>query len=101
MTLTLNEQEYTTLAEEAAKNGQQPEMFLHDIIQRLRTFPQVKRPLTDQEFMEKLYREGKLLNLPVPRPLTSEEEAERERLGRLFAGAKPLSEMIIEDRGPY
>jgi hypothetical protein len=30
-----------------------------------------------------------------------EEQAERERLGQVFAGGKPMSEMIIEDRGPY
>lgn len=26
---------------------------------------------------------------------------ERERLAQLFAGDKPASEMVIEDRGPY
>lgn len=60
-----------------------------------------KRPLTGREFMEQQYREGKLLNLPTQQPLTPEEEAELERLARVFAGGKPMSEMIIEDRGPY
>ena len=60
-----------------------------------------KRPLTEQEFMELQYREGKLANLPHPEPLTQEEQAERERLGRLFASDKPMSELVIEDRGPY
>jgi hypothetical protein len=68
---------------------------------RLKSSIPSKRPLTEQEFMEQQYREGKLLNLPVPQPLTEEEQAERERLAQVFAGGKPMSEMIIEDRGPY
>lgn len=34
-------------------------------------------------------------------PLTPEEQAECERLAQMFAGGKPLSEMVIEDRDPY
>jgi len=101
MTLTLTEQEYASLTAEAAKNGKQPEAFLHDRMQRLQPFLPAKRPLTEDEFMERLYREGKILNIPTRRPLTQEEEAERERLGQVFAGGKPMSEMVIEDRGPY
>lgn len=58
-------------------------------------------PLTGREFMEQQYREGKLLNLPKPQPLSPEEQAERERLAQLFAGGKPMSEIVIEGRGPY
>lgn len=96
MTLTLTEQEYTALAAEAAKSGKKPEMLLHDMIAS-----QLKCPLTGREFEEKLYREGLIENIPTRQPLTSEEQAERERLGQLFAGGKPMSEMVIEDRGPY
>lgn len=51
--------------------------------------------------MELQYRDGELLNLPTGEPLSQEEQAELERLGQVFAGGKPLSEMVIEDRGPY
>ena len=51
--------------------------------------------------MEKLYHDGEIENLPTREPLTPEEQAERERLGRLYSQGKPLSEMIIEDRGSY
>ena len=51
--------------------------------------------------MVKLYREGEIENIPTREPLTPEEEAELERLAQVFAGDKPMSEMIIEDRGPY
>ena len=47
------------------------------------------------------YREGVLLNLATPRPLTQEDQAERERLAHLFASDKLASDMVIEDRGPY
>ena len=101
MTINLTDQEYAALTAEAAKNGKQPEAFLHDMIQRLQSPSQVQSPLTGREFMEKLYREGELLNFPMTRPLTQEEQAQRERLGQVFAGGKPASEMVIEDRGPY
>jgi hypothetical protein len=101
MTIHLNEQEYAALVAEAARNGKQPEMLLHEMIKHLHVTSQVKRPLTEQEFIEKLYREGKILNIPTQRPLTNEEKMERERLVQVFAGGKPVSEMVIEDRGPY
>ncbi len=102
MTVTLTDQEYTALAAEAAKSGKQAEALLHEILmQRLQPALPAKRPLTEQEFMEKLYREGKILNIPTRRPLTQEEKAKREQLAQAFAGGKPASEMVIEDRGPY
>lgn len=57
--------------------------------------------MTGRELAEKLYREGKLVSLATQRPLTQEEQEERERLARLFASDKPASEMVIEDQGPY
>ena len=100
VTVTLTEEEYEALAEEAAKSGKEPAALLHDLIRDLQS-ARIKRPMTGQEFMEKLYQEGEILNLPVPQQLTREEQAERERLGKLFAGGKPLSQVILEDRGPY
>jgi hypothetical protein len=101
MTITLTDQEYAPLSAETAKIGKQPEALLHDMVQRLQSPSQIERPMTEREFEEKLYREGVIENIPTRRPLTPEEQAERERLGQLFAGGKPMSEMIIEDRGPY
>ncbi len=105
MTVMLSDQEYDALRAEAAKNGQQMETFLHEIMVRQlqSSLPEetMKRPLTGREFMEQQYREGKLLNLPTRRPLTEEQEAERQRLAKLFSGGKTASDMVIEDRGPY
>ena len=102
VTITLTDQEYALLTAEAAKKGTQPETLLHEImLQRLRPPLQATRPITEQEFEEKLYREGKILNIPTRRPLTPDEQAERERLAHVFAGGKLASEMVKEDRGPY
>jgi hypothetical protein len=64
------------------------------------TWP-VERPLTGREFMEQLYREGKLLNFPHPEPLLPEEQAEREQLAQRLSGGKSMSEIISEGRGAY
>lgn len=103
MTITLTDQEYAALQAKAAKSGLQPETLLHEMmVQQLQTSPSpTNRPMTGQEFMEQQYREGKVLNIPTRRRLTLEEQAELERLGRLFADDKPLSDIVIEDRGPY
>src|SRR5438874_346816 len=101
MTITLTDQEYAALAAEASKIGKQPEALLRDMVQRLQSSSPAKRPMTEREFEEKLYREGLIENIPTRHSLTPEEQAERERLGQLFAGGKPMSEMVIEDRGPY
>ncbi len=101
MTVTLTDQEYQVLAAEAAKRGEPPETLLCELIRYLPSASAATRSMTGRELAEKLYREGRLLNLATPRPLTLEEQAERERLARLFASDKPASEMVIEDRGPY
>ncbi len=101
MTVTLTDQEYQVLAAEAAKRGEPPETLLRDLIRHLPSASTTKYAMTGRELAEKLYREGKLANLATPRPLTPEEQAERERLAHVFASDKLASEMVIEDRGPY
>jgi ribosomal protein L17 len=101
MTVTLTDQEYQVLAAEAARRGEPPETLLRDLIRHLQADASEKRPMSGRELAEKLYREGKLASLATKRPLSQEEQEERERLARLFASDKPASEMVIEDRGPY
>lgn len=101
MTVNLTDQEYKTLAAEAAKRGEPPESLLRDLIRHLSSASTEKRGMSGRELAEKLYREGQLASLATQHPLTQEEQKERERLSRLFAGGKSASEMVIEDRGPY
>ena len=48
-----------------------------------------------------LHREGVIQNIPSGEPDTPEEAAERERLAKLFGEGKPVSEIVIEDRGEF
>ncbi len=99
--ITLNDQEYATLASVAAKNGIQPEQLLHDMIQRLQTPTQSKSPVTLREFAEMQYREGKITHIPTKEPLPPEMLEALERRAQRYSGGKSASEMVIEDRGEY
>ena len=98
--ISLSEQDYAALAAAAAKSGTEPEQLLHDMIQRLQPSTQRKRALTARELAQRQYHEGKISHVPTRHPLTSEEHEARERRALRFAGGKPASEMVIEDRGP-
>jgi hypothetical protein len=99
--ITLSDKEYAALTAAAAQSGTEPEQLLHDMILRLQTPSQRKRPLTAREIAEKQYYERKISHIPTRQPLTLEEREARERRARRFAGGKPASQMVIEDRGPY
>jgi hypothetical protein len=99
--ISLNDEEYAILAAEAARNGLDPEQFLHKMIYKMQPSTQRKRPLTLDELEEQQRREGEISYSPIGQPLTQKELEEREQLAQLFAGGKPGSVMIIEDRGPY
>lgn len=101
MTVTLSDHEYQVLAAEASRRGEPPEKLLRDLIRNLPSDSATNYTMTGHELAEKLYREGKLVSLATKRPLTPEELAERERLARLFASDKLVSDMVSEDRGPY
>jgi hypothetical protein len=47
-----------------------------------------------------LYREQVFENVPTRELDTPDEEAERDRLARLFGTGKSAAETVIEDRGP-
>ncbi|HJT55538.1 MAG TPA: hypothetical protein VJ761_03510 [Ktedonobacteraceae bacterium] len=99
--ITLSDKEYAALGAAAAQSGTEPEQLLRDIILHLQTSSQRKRSLTMREVAEKQYSEGKISHIPTRQPLTAEEREARERRARRFAGGKPASQMVIEDRGPY
>ena len=101
MTIALTDQEYQLLTTEAARRGEPPETLLRDFIRHLPLASTEKHSMTGRELAEKLYREGKLASLATQRPLSQEEQEERERLIQRLVGGKPASEMIIEDRGAY
>ncbi len=97
--INLSEQDYAALAAAAARSGIEPEQLLRDMIQRLQPSSHGKRALTAREVAERQYHEGKISHVPTRQPLTPEEREACERRARRFAGGKPPSEMILEDRG--
>ena len=87
--ISLSNEEYRIPAVEAARSGLDPKRLLR------------KRSPFAQELMERQYLEGKISHIPTKEPLTEEEREALEQSAQWFAEGKPLSEMIIEDRGPY
>jgi hypothetical protein len=101
MVITLNDAEYAALSKEAAKRGKAIDYYLHEVLtQHIEPSDSISHSLTSREIGEYLYREGITEHLPTDEPDTPEVEAEREYLAHLFAQGKPISEMVIEDRGP-
>ena len=103
VTLTLSDDEYQAAA--AAEAGEPIEALLHEAVAR-RFAPHpapetLSQPISEDEVEAYLYRIGFTANLPTHKPPTPKEEAEEEELAELLSKGKSLSEMIIEDRGPY
>ncbi|HUY78291.1 MAG TPA: hypothetical protein VMV29_16070 [Ktedonobacterales bacterium] len=96
MTVTFTDDEYAQLMAEATKHDQPIESLAHDLIAR--RLPQAS--VSNGSFIERLYKAGKVLNLPRHTPLAAEEVAARERLAARLAGGALASDMVSEDRGP-
>jgi len=100
MTVTLTDVEYTTLSVEAAKRGEPLEVFLHEVLtQRIGAATPKADHHSLQEIQEYLYREEIIENVPINEQDTQGDDTEREYLAHLFGQGKPVSEMVIEDRG--
>ncbi len=102
MTVTLSDQEYAALKAEAAKSGRPLGDFLHEVLtQHIRPSTAAQtHVLIRQDIQDYLYREGVTEYIPAHESDTQEEDAERKDLAQLFGQGKPVSEMVIEDRGP-
>lgn len=100
--ITLTDDEYQRLSAAAAEQGKTIEELVRAALTaQLSPPPSANKPaMTEREFEEHLYRKGIIDHIPDHRPDTPEEEAERERLARSFGPGTPLSEIVIEDRGP-
>jgi hypothetical protein len=97
----LTEEEYKALSAEAGSSEVVLEKHLHKLLtQHLRRSLPEDRPLSEHDIQQYLSRRGIIYRIPTGQPDTPEEEAERKRLADLFGQGKPVSEMVIEDRGP-
>ncbi len=100
--IALTEEEYSALAAEAGRDEEVLEEHLHELLTRhLHVSSSTKGSLNTRDKVEQsLYESGLIDHIPTHRPDTPEEAAERKRLADLFGQGKPVSEMVIEDRGP-
>jgi hypothetical protein len=108
ITLHLSDDEHTALVEEATRVGQGIEDVMHRLprehlanLRRSLSASGHGHLLSKQELQEYLYRKGTIRSIPTGETRTPEEEARLEELGKLFGQGQPLSEMIMEERGPY
>ena len=102
MNITLTDEEYNALAAEVGRDEKLLERHLHELIaQHLHTLRSLKGSLdTRDEMGQYLYESGLIDHIPTHQSDTPEKAAERKRLADLFGQGKPVSEMVIEDRGP-
>jgi len=100
--IALTDEEYKALLAEAGRGEEVLEKHIHKLLTRhLHPSLSVKDPLSTRDDVERhLYESGLIDHIPTHRPDTPEEEAELKRLADLFGQGKPVSEMVIEDRGP-
>jgi len=104
--IDLTDEQYAILTAAAAKSGQEIKTVIDELLDELRarSIQLSYKPnhlLSKQEIQEYLYKKGTISSIPTGETRSAEEEARLEELGKLFGQGKPLSEMIMEDRGPY
>ena len=99
MSIRLTDAEYNALLMEATQRGKPVESLLHEVLtQHIK--PSRKQKLSPREIEEYLFHEGIIERIAIEEPETPKEEAERAYLASLFGQGKPVSDMVIEDRGP-
>lgn len=98
LSIVLSDDEYAALTAESAENGTTIEAVIHG---RLATHSDGAQAKGSAASLDILSRQGIVASLPTGEGDAPGEEAEVERLARLFGGGKSAAEMVIEDRGPY
>jgi len=85
--ITLSEEDYAALVAASTQTGEPIEQLVHEAIAARYESPSSAREIGNYRY-------------PTGEPITDEEEEEMERLAQEIGPGKPLSEIIIEDRGP-
>ena len=85
--ITLSEEDYAALVAASTQTGEPIEQLVHEAIAARYESPSPTWPTGNYRY-------------PTGEPITDEEEEEMERLAQEIGPGKPLSEIIIEDRGP-
>lgn len=99
-TVTLTDAEYAAFSAEAAKSGKSLELFLHEILlHHIRPSTADMQIPSRQDIQDYLYRAGITEHIPTNELDAQEEARMRKYLADLFGQGKPVSEIVIEDRG--
>jgi hypothetical protein len=85
--ITLSEEDYAALLAASTQTGEPIEQLVHEAIAARYESPSSARPLGNYRY-------------PTGEPDSPEEEAEDDALATSIGPGKPLSEIVIEDRGP-
>jgi len=85
--ITLSEEDYAALLAAPTQTGEPIEQLVHEAIAARYESPSSARPLGNCSY-------------PTGEPDSPEEEAEDDALATSIGPGKPLSEIVIEDRGP-
>jgi len=85
--ITLSEEDYAALLAASTQTGEPIEQLVHEAIAARYESPSPTWPTGNYRY-------------PTGEPITDEEEEEMERLAQEIGPGKPLSEIVIEDRGP-
>ncbi len=85
--ITLSEEDYAALVAASTQTGEPIEQLVHEAIAARYESPSQAWPIGNYRY-------------PTGEPITDEEEEEMERLAQEIGPGKPLSEIVIEDRGP-
>jgi hypothetical protein len=97
----MDDDAYAALEAAAAEKGQAVEQLAEKTL--VQHFPPVQMEtvtsVTYNDFLRELYAAGDILNLPDPSGDLEEVQMLIELASSILPG-KPLSEIIIEDRGP-
>lgn len=99
--ISISDQDRDILIQAAERNEKQIEQMLHETIQRLQSSSHIIHSMTLHELVEKQYCEGKFSHILTRNSLIEEEREVFKRSAYWFVGGKPVSEIVIEDRGPY
>lgn len=100
ITLDLSTETYRRLKETAVRLGKAPQVVIEEWVAE-RLTPAVPEPLSERDRARQLLAEAGLLSEPSP-GLVPPPEATPEEIVAAFSrlGGKPLSEIVIEQRGP-
>jgi len=85
--ITLSEEDYAALVAASTQTGEPIEQLVHEAIAARYESPSPTWPTGNYRY-------------PTGEPIADEEEEEMERIAQEIGPGKPLSEIVIEDRGP-